>query len=198
MTVTWSSNQRGNNMKVVVGLGNPGAKYEQTKHNVGFMCLDFYANKHNETFKFERKFNADVLKMGQLLLVKPQTFMNLSGEAVRKILDYYNIDLDDVLVIYDDLDLPFARIRLREQGGPGGHNGIKSIIQHVNTNDFKRLRVGIDSNPMMEAADYVLSKFSKQELDKIVDVATTTKDIIDLFAEGRSFPLIMNEFNQAQ
>ena len=184
-------------MKVVVGLGNPGTKYEQTKHNVGFMCLDYYANKHNETFKFERKFNADVLKMGQLLLVKPQTFMNLSGEAVRKVIDYYDVPVEDILIIYDDLDLPLAKLRLREQGGAGGHNGIKSIIQHLHTNEFKRLRIGIDSNPMMDSADYVLSSSSKAELEQIVDVANTTLNIITEFADNRSFPLIMNDYNQA-
>ena len=184
-------------MKLVVGLGNPGAKYEQTKHNIGFMCLDFYANNTNLTFKFERKFNAEIAKDGDLILAKPQTFMNLSGESVRKIIDYYDIELDDLLVIYDDLDLPMAKLRLREQGGAGGHNGIKSILDHLHTDQFKRLRIGIDSNPLMEAKDYVLGKFSKEELDQVVVAAKLTKDIIAQFKENRAFPLIMNEFNQA-
>ena len=98
-------------MKLVVGLGNPGKKYEQTKHNVGFMCLDYYANKAGESFKFERKFNGETLKIGNLLLLKPQTFMNLSGQSVRAIMDYYNIDLEDVLIIYDDFALPLGKLR---------------------------------------------------------------------------------------
>jgi len=185
-------------VKIVVGLGNPGAKYQQTKHNIGFMCLEFYANTTNLTFKFERKFNAEIAKQGDLLLVKPQTFMNLSGESVRKVIDYYNIALEDVLVIYDDLDLPLAKLRLREQGGPGGHNGIKSIQDHIHTDQFKRLRIGIDNNPLIEAKDYVLGKFSQAELDQVLVAAKNTTEIITQFNEGRSFPLIMNEFNQAQ
>ena len=185
-------------MKVVVGLGNPGAKYEQTKHNIGFMCLDYYANKHGLTFKFNRKFNAEIAKQGDLLLVKPQTFMNLSGDSVKSVLSYFDVELEDMLVIYDDLDLPLARLRLREQGGPGGHNGIKSIIERLGTDSFKRLRIGIDANPMMEAKDYVLSKFTKDELNQVVNAANSTKDIILQFKDGISFPLIMNEFNQAQ
>lgn len=185
-------------MKVVVGLGNPGAKYEQTKHNIGFMCLDFYANKQEMTFKFDRKFNAEILKQGDLLLVKPQTFMNLSGDSVRRVMEYYDVALEDLFIIYDDVDLPMARLRLREQGGTGGHNGIKSIVEHLKTDQFKRLRIGIDSNPLIETADYVLSKFSKEELNLVVEAAVQTKDIIDQFKQGRDFPLIMNQFNQAQ
>ena len=184
-------------MKVVVGLGNPGAKYEQTKHNIGFMCLDYYANHNDITFKFDRKFNADIAKQGDLVLVKPQTFMNLSGESVKKVLQYFDVAIDDILVIYDDLDLPLARLRLREQGGAGGHNGIKSLMDQLGTDQFKRLRIGIDSHPLMEAKDYVLSKFNKEELDQVVVAAKSTQDIISQFKEDRSFPLIMNEFNQA-
>ena len=185
-------------MKVVVGLGNPGAKYEQTKHNIGFMCVDYYANQHDITFKFDRKFNAEIAKQGDLVLVKPQTFMNLSGESVKKVLQYFDVDQEDTLIIYDDLDLPLAKLRLREQGGAGGHNGIKSLIEHLGSDQFKRLRIGIDSHPFMEAKDYVLSKFSKEELDQVVLAAKATKEIISQFQQGRSFPLIMNEFNQAQ
>ena len=185
-------------MKSVVGLGNPGAKYEQTKHNIGFMCLDYYANKNNLTFKFERKFNAEVVKEGSLILVKPQTFMNLSGQSVRSIVDYYDIAIEDVLIVFDDLALPLGKIRLREQGGTGGHNGMKSIVEHLHTDSYKRLRIGIDSNPLIEAKDYVLGKFSKDDLTVILESAKRTYSIISQYKEGRDFPLIMNDFNQAQ
>lgn len=182
-------------MKLVVGLGNPGKKYEQTKHNVGFMCLDYYANKAGESFKFERKFNGETLKIGNLLLLKPQTFMNLSGQSVRAIMDYYNIDLEDVLIIYDDFALPLGKLRLREQGSAGGHNGIKSIIEHVHTEDFKRIRIGIDSNPLIAAKDYVLGNFSKEDLDVIVESVKIVKSIIDEFKGNKEFSNIMNTYN---
>ncbi len=182
-------------MKLVVGLGNPGKQYEQTKHNIGFMCLDYYANQLQETFKFERKFNGETLKIGNLVLLKPHTFMNLSGESIRMVMDYYGVDMEDVLIIYDDLDLPLGKLRLREQGSSGGHNGIKSIVQQLKTDEFKRVRIGIDSNPMIEAKDYVLGRFSKDELDIVVSAAKQTKGIIDAFKNNQSFTLIMNEYN---
>ncbi|QMS84940.1 aminoacyl-tRNA hydrolase [Candidatus Xianfuyuplasma coldseepsis] len=184
-------------MKLVVGLGNPGKQYEQTKHNIGFMCLDYYANQAKESFKFERKFNGETLKLGNLVLLKPHTFMNLSGESIRLVMNYYDIDIDDVLVIYDDLDLPLGKLRLREQGGPGGHNGIKSIIEQLKTNDFKRVRVGIDSNPMIEAKDYVLGRFTKDELDVIVSSAKQIYQVINEFKDNQEFTLIMNEYNKS-
>lgn len=182
-------------MKLIVGLGNPGTKYESTKHNVGFMCLDYYANQQNRTFKFDRKFNGETLKIGNLLLLKPHTYMNLSGESVRAIKDYYDIDLEDILVIYDDLDLPLGKVRIREQGGSGGHNGIKSITQHLHTDTFRRVRIGIDSNPLIEAKDYVLGQFSKEELSIVVETAKVCKNIIDDFVNGVVFSNIMNTYN---
>jgi PTH1 family peptidyl-tRNA hydrolase len=185
-------------MRVVVGLGNPGTTYERTKHNIGFQCLDYYANKRSATFRFDRKFNAETARIGELLLVKPHTYMNRSGESVRRVLDYFDVAIEDVLVIYDDLALPLGRLRLREQGGAGGHNGIKSILEHLGTDAFKRLRIGIDSNPLIPAKDYVLGRFTSEELDQVLEAAKTTVLILDQFQEGRAFPLIMNEFNQAR
>ena len=182
-------------MKLVVGLGNPGKKYEQTKHNIGFMCLDFYANKANETFKFDRKFNGETLKIGNTIFLKPHTFMNLSGQSLRSVMDYYNIDLEDILVIYDDFALPLGKLRLREQGSSGGHNGIKSIIEHVGTDEFKRIRIGIDSNPLIAAKDYVLGSFTKEDLDTVLASVKTTKLIIDDFTSNKDFNNIMNQYN---
>lgn len=182
-------------MKLVVGLGNPGRKYKKTKHNVGFICLDYYAKKNGLKFKLDNKFNGEWLKQGDLLLLKPHTFMNLSGHSIVKLMKFYDVEIEDVLIIYDDLSLPFGKIRLREKGSAGGHNGIKSIIQNFKTEDFKRMKVGIDRNPMIEQKNYVLSKFSKveqKELDEKVDVVS---NIIDDFKKGIDFINIMNKFN---
>lgn len=179
-------------MRLVVGLGNPGRKYEDTKHNIGFMCLDYYAKENSLKFKMENKFRGETLKEGNLVLLKPHTFMNLSGESIRLVMDYYNIDVDDVLIIYDDLALPLGKLRLREKGSPGGHNGIKSIVQHIGTQEFQRVRVGIDSNPLIDAKDYVLGKFAKEEKKSLVETLPRVSEIINEFKSNKSFTLIMN------
>lgn len=182
-------------MKLVVGLGNPGLKYKKTKHNVGFMCLDEYAKSNKLTFKKDNKFKGEWLKEGNLVLLKPHTFMNLSGESIRKMIDFYDIDIEDVLIIYDDLDLPLGKIRIREKGSAGGHNGIKSVISHLKTQEFKRIRVGIEKNPLIETKNYVLGKFSKEEKAQITDTITKTIDIINDFKTSKSFVSIMNDYN---
>ena len=152
-------------MKCIIGLGNPGKSYEKTRHNIGFMVLDAIAKELKIDFK--SKFKAEIAQINHqgkaLLLVKPQTYMNLSGESVRLIKDYYKLNDDDLLVVYDDLDLPVGKLRLREKGSSGGHNGIKSIHQHLGHSEFKRLRIGIDNNKLIPTADYVLGKFSAEE-----------------------------------
>lgn len=182
-------------MKLVVGLGNPGKKYKNTKHNVGFMSLDFYANKVNATFKKDNKFSGEWLKTGGLILLKPHTFMNLSGDSIQKMMRFYDIDVEDILVIYDDLSLPFGKLRLREQGSAGGHNGIKSVIQHVKTNEFKRIKFGIDRNDLLDTKDYVLSNFSKKELKEMDDKLNIICNIIDDFKQGNEFVKIMTKYN---
>jgi len=182
-------------MKLVVGLGNPGRKYKDTKHNVGFMCLDHYAKQNSAKFKKDNKFYGESLKLANVILLKPHTFMNLSGQSVRATMDYYNIDIEDVLIIYDDLALPLGKTRLREKGSAGGHNGIKSIISHIGTQEFKRVRIGIDSNPMIEAKDYVLGKFSKKEKQAIDETVVYSEGIINDFAKNKDFTLIMNQYN---
>lgn len=182
-------------MKLVVGLGNPGRKYKDTKHNIGFMCLDHYANIQKVKFKKDNKFSGEWLKLGNMILLKPHTFMNLSGQSIRQTMDYYNIDLEDVLIIYDDLALPLGKLRLREQGSPGGHNGIKSVVQHIGTQEFKRVRIGIDSNPLIETKDYVLGKFSKEDKKELQSSIEQTTNLIDDFKNGKSFTLIMNTYN---
>lgn len=152
-------------MKMIVGLGNPGKNYEKTRHNVGFMVLD--ALIKDLGLKTQNKFKSEMVQTSlngePVLLIKPQTYMNLSGEAVQEAKAFYKIDDKDILVIYDDLDLPVGKLRLREKGSAGGHNGIKSIIQHLHHQDFRRIRVGIDKNPLIPTVDYVLGKFSQED-----------------------------------
>lgn len=186
-------------MKCIVGLGNPGKKYEQTRHNIGFMVVDELLSRFQVT-QMQHKFKCDyaIVHHGatKLMFVKPQTYMNLSGEGVRPLIDYYDIDVANLLVIYDDLDLPVGKIRLREKGGHGGHNGIRSLLQHLATKDFKRLRIGIgrpmDQTPIV---DYVLAPFTKEESPTIERVILQAADACEAWLE-KSFPEVMNTFNR--
>ncbi|WP_031516464.1 aminoacyl-tRNA hydrolase [Desulfofalx alkaliphila] len=156
-------------MKMIVGLGNPGSNYSQTRHNVGFMAVDLLAKKLG-TEVSKNKYKALIaetkIDKQRVLLVKPQTYMNLSGEAVGSLARWYKIAAQDVVVIYDDMDLTLGRLRIRPQGGPGGHNGMKSIIAHLGTNNFPRIRIGI-GRPAVDAVNYVLGKFSTEEWDQM-------------------------------
>ncbi len=182
-------------MKLVVGLGNPGKKYSKTKHNIGFISIDHYVDTNNLKLKKERKFNGKSLKIGDLVLLKPHTFMNNSGLSIKAVMDYYSIDINNILVIYDDLDLPLGKTRLREKGSAGGHNGIKSIISHLKTEEFKRVRVGIDKNPLIETKNYVLGSFSKKETEIMKPVYSKITDIIDDFNNDIEFTHIMTKYN---
>ncbi|MFD2671541.1 aminoacyl-tRNA hydrolase [Marinicrinis sediminis] len=158
-------------MKWFVGLGNPGKQYAPTRHNVGFMALDQFAQSHGLTFTTKKSFRSEIaegtIAGTKVMLMKPMTYMNLSGEAVRAFLDYYKIDLDDFIVVYDDLDTELGKIRLRYKGSAGGHNGIRSIIQHTGTQQFKRIRMGISRPAQMTVVDYVLSPFAKAEQEAL-------------------------------
>jgi PTH1 family peptidyl-tRNA hydrolase len=170
---------------LVVGLGNPGKDYEQTKHNVGFWTVDELARRHGYTFgsKAERKaLTGDGLIAGKhVLLAKPQTYMNLSGESVRGLVDFYKIELENVIVISDDLDLPLGTLRLRKDGSHGGQNGVRSIIQHLATPNFARVRLGIGRPPgKMQPAAYVLQGFKGDDeitIRQVVDRAATAVEI---------------------
>lgn len=167
-------------MKLFVGLGNPGKEYERTRHNIGFMAIDQFAQKHDFR-SFQNKCKGLMTEGNvngtKIYLLKPMTYMNLSGESVRALLDFYKLDVKQMIILYDDLDTDYGKIRLRYQGSAGGHNGIKSIIQHTGTQTFDRIRIGISRPlPGKDIADYVLSPFSKQEaadmppiLDQVVD-----------------------------
>ena len=153
-----------NKMKMIVGLGNPGDEYKNTRHNIGFMAIDNYVEKNN--LKLSKKFNGlycKVLNSESFILLKPLSFMNLSGTVVRKFADYYKIKPEDILIIQDDLDLPLGKIKLKYKGSSGGHNGIKNIIENLNTEEFPRLKIGVSNNKNISTKDYVLGKFSKNE-----------------------------------
>ncbi|NJM05597.1 aminoacyl-tRNA hydrolase [Candidatus Gracilibacteria bacterium] len=155
-------------MWLIVGLGNPGERYARTRHNIGFDAVDELARRHKLEFRGKRAnaVLADGTIGGQrVVLVKPQTFMNLSGQSVSALRSWYKIDsARELLVIYDDMDLPFGKIRLRERGSAGTHNGMRSIAGQLGSNEFPRLRVGIDQAPgKMNAADYVLARFSREQ-----------------------------------
>ena len=185
-------------MKCIVGLGNPGKKYKHTRHNIGFMVIDELLHRHhwdlNKT-KFNGQFALEHFQGEKVMLLQPQTYMNLSGESIRPLMDYYNMDAEDVLVIYDDLDLPTGKIRLRQKGGHGGHNGIRSTIDHLGTKDFKRLRIGVGRpTTPIPVVDYVLGSFSKEQQADVTDSITKAADACEAWLE-RPFIDVMNEFN---
>ncbi len=155
-------------MKLIVGLGNPGAKYAGTRHNAGFSVIDELAERHNikvDTCKHKALIGKGVINGEKVILAMPQTFMNLSGESVRAIMDFYKLTVDDLIVVYDDIDLDVGKIRIREKGSAGGHNGMKNIILHSGSQDFVRVRVGVGKKPEhMDLADHVLSRFSREDL----------------------------------
>ena len=185
-------------MKLVVGLGNKGREYENTRHNMGFMLVDRYLQYKNITDKFKEKFNAiyieTTINNEKVIFIKPMTYMNNSGIAVRAFIDFYKLNSEDILVISDDLDLDLGKFRLRRNGSSGGHNGLKSIISHLGTDNFKRLRIGI-SNDEDDVINYVLSKFSKKELNEIDTMFDTLVDVLDdYFLMG--FTSLMSKYNR--
>lgn len=161
-------------MKLIVGLGNFEEKYLFTRHNAGFMVVDFFAVFHNQPFKTEKKLKSMITKFKlndeDVIAIKPLTYMNLSGEAVRAVMDFYKIDLKDVLIIYDDISIDLGTVRFRNSGSDGGHNGIKSIIQHLGTQKFDRLKIGIGPQPNIPSEAYVLQNFSQNELVQLKDI----------------------------
>ena len=154
-------------MKLIIGLGNPGNNYENTRHNMGWMAIDRFAKNNNIEMHLEPKFQGiigNIVVNGEkTLLLKPVTFMNLSGESVIKVMNFYKIESDDILVISDDLDSPLGRIRLRSKGSAGGHNGHKNIIENIGTENYKRIKLGIDRSDVISVIDWVLKKYTKEE-----------------------------------
>lgn len=184
-------------MKMIVGLGNPGKEYENTRHNVGFMVLDNWMNKHNFTFD-KKKLNGlySIIKYNNedVLVLKPLSFMNLSGTVIRAFMNYYKIDVNDLFVIYDDKDIALGSVKLKKNGSSAGHNGIKNIIENLKTEDFKRLKVGLSKNNV-DIVSFVLGKFNNDEMCKLNVVLNETNDILDDYFV-MTFDNLMNKYNK--
>ena len=172
---------------VIVGLGNPGPKYNATRHNVGFEALEYLSEKYSiniNKLKFKSLYGEGNIAGKRVLLVKPQTYMNASGECVREIIEWYKIDPKQLIVLYDDIDLPVGKIRVRQNGSAGTHNGMRSIIYQIRTEDFKRVRIGIGKPPpQWDLADYVLGRFAANEVEEIkktiIEAAEATVDLLN-------------------
>ncbi|WP_274365793.1 aminoacyl-tRNA hydrolase [Paenibacillus thermotolerans] len=187
-------------MKWIVGLGNPGRDYEDTRHNIGWMAIDEVADRWGIT-KAQSKCKGLVAegRVGdtKVALIKPMTYMNLSGECVRAFLDFYKVKLEDLIVVYDDMDTQLGSIRLRYQGSPGGHNGIRSIIAHLGTEKFNRIRMGISRPaPGTEISRYVLSSFRKEEAEALRTTVAKAADALE-FCLTEPFEKAMAKFNGA-
>lgn len=179
-------------MKIVIGLGNPGKTYEQTRHNAGYLVIDEVAKRlgtNINTRKFKALIGETFVNMEKVILVKPLTYMNLSGESVQEILNYYNLNQDDIFVITDDLDLELGKIRLRDKGSSGGQKGIQNIIDRLGTENFLRLKIGIGNNKMIPTKDYVLGK-----IDHKTPITKAANCVID-YLEGKDLLDIMNQYN---
>lgn len=187
-------------MKMIVGLGNPGKQYETTRHNVGFMAIDQVASDHQLNWSLDTKFQAKVataiINGEKVVFVKPMTYMNESGRAVEAIRHYYKVDPADILILYDDLDLPIGKLRLRQSGSAGGHNGIKSIIAQLGKQNFKRLRIGIDRPKQQSVVDYVLGKVTDDEKEKLDAAFTRAQEAVEKWIQQDDFNKVMNQFNQ--
>ena len=184
-------------MKLIVGLGNPGKEYENTRHNIGFIFIDNFAKSLNVNIdkkKFDGLYNEVNINNEKVILLKPQTYMNLSGESIIKFVNFYKINIEDILIINDDLDLDFGRIRLRMNGSSGGHNGLKNIILHLGTTDFKRLKVGISNNKLIDTKDYVLGKFKKEEKETLDTLKELINNILTDFI-SMDFDKLMCKYN---
>ncbi len=182
---------------MIVGLGNPGKNYINTRHNIGYMVIDEFAR--NKNIKIDnKKFNSLYAKVkidgNDLILVKPETYMNLSGEAIIKFINFYKIDKNDILIVYDDMDLNIGKYRLRSKGSSAGHNGIKNIILNLNTENFKRLKIGISKDKEIDTKNYVLSKFKNEQLEQLKPVLEITNKILEDFIE-KDFDTLMNKYN---
>lgn len=181
-------------MKLIVGLGNVGERYCFTRHNTGFMVLDKLALDKGFSFREESKLKCFLAKSGDIIYIKPTTFMNLSGEAVRAVMDYYKIDVKDLLIVYDDIALDLGRMRFRANGSDGGHNGIKSIIKHVGTKEFDRLKIGIGPQPNIPSENYVLQNFPKEQLEELKEVLKKADEAIEFYLEN-GIQKAQNKFN---
>lgn len=186
-------------MYIIVGLGNPTREYAGTRHNIGFDAITRIADDYNISMNIKKHkaiCGAGFINGEKVLLAQPQTYMNLSGESVRELVDFFKLDIDNLIIIYDDITLDVGQLRVRPKGSAGGHNGIKSIIKHLGTENFKRIRVGVGNKPAdWDLADYVLGRFPKEE-EKLVreSLKRTSEACTDLIEKGMDYT--MNLYNR--
>ena len=186
-------------MKMIVGLGNIGTRYDETRHNTGFMVVDQLARDYHlgafTHLKQEAVAVSGVINGEKVMLVKPTTFMNDSGRAVGPLVDYYDIDLDDLVIVNDDLDMPVGKVRLKTHGASGGHNGLKSIISALGTKNFNRVKVGIDHPQHGTVVSHVLGKFSKEERPKFDQAVEQAEHALEDWINGEDFAKLRNAYN---
>ena len=186
-------------MKLIVGLGNPGGEYKKTRHNVGFIFLNSFLSKENISLD-KKKFNGYYIdyvsdKGNKAILLEPQTYMNLSGDSIVDFAKYFKISNEDILVIHDDLDLELGKIRIRSKGSSGGHNGLKSIIARLGDENFKRIRIGIGKGGNIPVVDYVLGKFSNEDMNMLESRMDIVNKVIEDFIDGVDFHVIESKYN---
>ena len=184
-------------MKLIVGLGNPGKEYETTRHNIGFQTIDKFADKLGVSItksKFNGFYGETLVEGEKVILLKPQSYINLSGEVIHKFVDFYKISINDILIIHDDLDLPVGTYKLKQKGSSGGHNGLKNIELHLGTQEYKRIKIGISNNKNIDTKDYVLGKISKEETVELDKVKNTILDILNDYFKV-SFLDLMAKYN---
>lgn len=184
-------------MKLIVGLGNPGKQYEKTRHNVGFFVIDELCEKLHVALdkkKCKAIYGTFLYQGEKIILAKPQTYMNLSGEAVQSLMHFYQLSVEDLIVIHDDMDLPVGKLRLRMKGSSGGQKGMGSIINHLHTDEIDRIRIGIGSNRLIDAKDYVLSSFHGDEKKAIDEAAKKAAEAV-IYSFDHRFDEVMSRYN---
>ena len=184
-------------MYLIVGLGNPEKDYAKTRHNMGFNVVNRFADKYNIDIshkKFNALYGSSIINNEKVMIVKPQTFMNLSGEAVKSFIDYYKVESEKLLVIYDDIDLETGHIRIRKTGGPGTHNGMKSIVSCLNKQNFPRIRVGIGKPEDGDLISYVIGAIDNEDIPKLEKGIDLAADAIDCILQN-GIDIAMNKFN---
>ncbi len=184
-------------MYVIAGLGNPGKKYENTRHNIGFITIDHIAETYNikvDKLKFKSLVGEGRIAGQKVILVKPQTYMNLSGDAIREVMNFYKLDSENLIVIYDDIDIELGALRIRKNGSGGTHNGMRSIVSQLGTRDFPRIRIGIGTSKSKDLVDHVIGNFSKTEKTVLEDTVKSAAASVECML-GSGIDMAMNRFN---
>ena len=181
--------------KLIVGLGNPGPRYALTRHNIGFLCLDYFSQGFPD-FRWSEKFKGHFGQLHDVMLLKPMTFMNKSGESVREVVQFYKIPMDSVLVVHDEVDLPFGQMKFQTNRSAAGHNGIKSLVEQLGTQEFHRLRLGVGRplHPQIAVADHVLERFTDPEQQQIPEFLNRAGDGLEMYL-AKGLTAVANEFN---